>query len=59
MILGGASSESEASLAVSALLSEESLESDLRRAAKSFARGFEGAMDALGDFVAISDMSVC
>lgn len=47
--MGRISSESDPSLAESALLSEESLESDFFRAANSFVRGFEGATMALDD----------
>lgn len=51
--VAGPSSKSDASLAESALLSEESLESDFRRAANSLGLGFEGAAVAPSEVVAI------
>ncbi len=50
----GVFSDSEASLAESALVSEESLEARLRKAASSFGRGLEGAVAALSELEAIS-----
>lgn len=52
----GASSESDPSLAESALLCEESLESDFRRAANSPIRGFKGAEAASEDALAMLRM---
>lgn len=53
MVAVGTSSESEASLAESALLSEESLKSDFRSAANSLVRGFESKLAVPNDVVDI------
>ena len=49
-------STSEPSLAESALLSEESLESERRRADSNLARGFEGAVAVPGAVVDMVNM---